>query len=248
MPAPHGLMEPATKKKIQAVLAIAILAAALRTAWILYNRQASSKTQQPQTQAVPPLNPDYYVIPKKLYAYDLKSARQLTKQPVWVKEGYRYTYYPYNRARRRSDFAHDAGLLLPLQKIEIKDVVLDASPGMKGQRQVMAVFFQDDKAYAFPIGVQVDGDYRIYADEILYIQDPRELYKHWPADVWGSIDEHEVKPGMNELQADFAIGMGVPQRSDDPSVKTVNYPNGGKPLTITYRDGRAVNIKPGPSA
>ena len=113
---------------------------------------------------------------------------------------------------------------------------------------MMAIFSQEGKAYAFPIGVQIGGDYRIYADEILYIQDPKELYKHWPPDVWGSIEKHEVKPGMNELQADFAIGMGVPERSHDPSVKTVNYPNGGKPLTITYRDGRAVNIKPGPSA
>jgi len=245
---PSQAMTADSKQKIQLVLAVAIAAAALRTGWILYNRHAVTKTQPPQTQAAPALNPDYYVVPKKLYAYDLKSARQLTKQPVWVKEGYRYTYYPYNRARRRSDFTHQAGLLLPLEKIEVADVVLDASPGMKGQRQVMAVFSQDEKTYAFPIGVQSGGDYRIYADEILYIQDPKELYKHWPPDVWGAIEKHEVKPGMDELQADFAVGMGVPERSADPSTKTVNYPNGGKPLTITYRDGRAVNIKPGPSA
>ena len=62
---------------------------------------------------------------------------------------------------------------------------------------------------------------------MLYIEDPHELYKHWPADVWDAIERHEVKPGMNEIQADFAVGMGIPQRSDDPTVKTVNYPNGG---------------------
>ncbi len=50
---------------------------------------------------------------------------------------------------------------------------------------------------------------------------------------------------MNEIQADFAIGMGVPERSDNPSAKTVKYPNGGKPLLITYRDGKAAEIKPG---
>ncbi|HYL16730.1 MAG TPA: hypothetical protein VEV41_27085 [Terriglobales bacterium] len=241
-------MTPNTKRKIQLVLAFAIVLAALRTGWILYNRHALNKPQQPQTQATLPLNPDYYVIPKKLYAYDLKSARQLAKQPVWVKEGYRYTYYPYNPATHRSDFAHEAGLLQPLQKLEIKNVVLDVSPGAKDQRQVMAVFQQDGKSYAFPVGVQKDHDYRIYADEMLYIQDPKQLYKHWPADVWESIEKHQVKAGMNELQADFAIGMGVPERSDDPEVKTVNYPNGGKPLSITYRGGRAVDIKPGPSA
>jgi hypothetical protein len=49
---------------------------------------------------------------------------------------------------------------------------------------------------------------------------------------------------MDELQATFAIGMGVPERSDDPAVKTVNYPNGGKPFVVTYRDGKAAKIKP----
>jgi hypothetical protein len=53
---------------------------------------------------------------------------------------------------------------------------------------------------------------------------------------------------MNELQADFAIGMGVPQKQDDPQWKTVDYPNGGKPLRITYQNGRATEIKPGPPA
>jgi hypothetical protein len=48
---------------------------------------------------------------------------------------------------------------------------------------------------------------------------------------------------MNEFQADFAVGMGVPQpEQSDPDVKIVKYPNGGHALTVTYRKGRAVNI------
>jgi hypothetical protein len=90
----------------------------------------------------------------------------------------------------------------------------------------------------------VGGDYKIYSDEIFFYQDPKELYKHWPADVWSAIDNHQVKPGMNELQADFAIGMGRPESSGD-SDKVVNYPNGGKPLTVIYRNGKAVEVKPG---
>ena len=76
------------------MLLAAIALTAIRAAYILYHRHAA-RTVQTTTQ-VPPLNPDYYVAPKKLYPYDLKSARQLTQQPVWVKEGYRYTYYPYD--------------------------------------------------------------------------------------------------------------------------------------------------------
>jgi hypothetical protein len=238
-------MRPELKQRIQIVLVIAILLAAVRSGWILYKRHSEKAAQTAHKPAAPGLNPDYYVVPKKLYAYDVKSAKEgLTKGPVWVKEGYRYTYYPYDRATHHADFGHEAGLLVPLQKIEVKDVILDRSPE-KGQRQVMAVFEKDGKWYAFPIGLAVGGDFKIYADEILFIQDPKELYKHWPGDIWEAIEKHEVKPGMNELQADFAVGMGIPERSDDPSVKTVKYPNGGKPLTIVYRDGRAAEIRPG---
>ena len=50
---------------------------------------------------------------------------------------------------------------------------------------------------------------------------------------------------MNEMQADFAIGMGVPDAGDTSYEKIVRYPNGGKPLVIVYHDGRAAEIKPG---
>jgi hypothetical protein len=238
------------KQKIQIVLVIAIALAALRAGWIFYQRKAATRQEQAKQQAAPAptLNADYYVTPKRLHAYDLKSARELTKQPVWVKEGYRYSYYAYDTGSHRASLSHEAGLLLPLQKLEIRDIVLAPSLETPGQKQVLAVFQQDGKNFAFPIGLERQGDYRIYADEMLFIQDPRELYKHWPGDVWNSIEKHEVKPGMNELQADFAIGMGTPERSDDPAAKTVKYPNGGKPLTITFREGKAAEIKPGAPA
>jgi hypothetical protein len=235
-------MNPDVKHKIQFALALAIAIAGIRTAYVLYERHADNR-KETQAQAAPPLNPDYYVTPKKLYPYDLKSARELTKQPVWVKEGYRYFYYPYNRATRRSDFAHEAGMLLPIQRLEVKDVVTDVAPNTGGQKQVMALFEQDGKTYTFQVGLVKDGEYKIFSDEMLYVQDPRELYKHWPADVWQSVETHEVKQGMNELQADFAIGVGRPDRQNDPAWKTVHYPNGGKAVTITYHDGKAVEIK-----
>jgi hypothetical protein len=236
-------LNPEAKQKIQLALALAIAIAGIRTAYVLYERHASNK-KSTQAQAAPPLNPDYYVTPKKLYPYDLNSARELTKQPVWVKEGYRYPYYPYNKATRRVNFEHDAGMLLPIQRLEIKDVITDAAPNSGGQKQVMALFDQDGKTYAVQIGLVKDGDYKIYSDQMLFVQDPHELYKHWPADIWDSVEKHEVKTGMNELQTDFAIGMGRPDRQDDPSWKTVHYPNGGKPVAVTYHDGKATEIKP----
>jgi hypothetical protein len=108
------------------------------------------------------------------------------------------------------------------------------------------VFERAGKSYAFPIGYRKGDDVRVYSDEMLFIQDPRQLYQHWPADVWDSIEKHEAKPGMNEMQILFAIGMGTPEAADDPAVlKVVKYPNGGRPLTVIYRNGNADEIKPG---
>jgi hypothetical protein len=39
--------------------------------------------------------------------------------------------------------------------------------------------------------------------------------------------------------------MGVPQPSEEPDVKTVKFPNGGKPVDVTFRKGRAADIGPG---
>ena len=242
-------MNSDVRQKIQIILALAIGVAAIRTGYILYERHASNGPgAQKAESAAPPLNPDYYVTPKKLYPFDLKSARELTKQPVWVKEGYRYPYYPYSPTTRRTDFEHDAGLLLPIQRLQIKDVVLDTAPNSGGQKQVMALFEQEGKSYAFQVGLVKDSDYKIYSDAMLYVQDPHELYKHWPADVWQAVEQHQVKPGMNELQADFAIGMGIPDRQADPAWKTVHYPHGGSPITITYHDGKATEINAGKSS
>jgi hypothetical protein len=233
-------------KRFQVLLLVAILVTGLRVAYIFYARH-EEQVQEIKKATPPPLKADYYVTPRKLYPYDLKSAKQLTQQPVWVKVGYSITYFPYDKASASVNFAHEGGLLLPIERLDIKDVITAAAPKDSGERQAMAVFAKDNKTYAFSIGVLKDGEYHFSSDEMLFIQDPHELYKHWPADVWSAIDNHELKPGMNELQADFAVGLGIPEPGGDDDNKTVNYANGGKPLNVTYRGGKIAEIKAGAS-
>src|SRR5271169_2572321 len=136
------MMSPEARQKIQLALLLALVVATLRAGYILYQRHEDNveAEKQKKAQNIGYSNLDYYVTPKKLYPYDLKSAKQLTQQPVWVKEGYRYTYYGYDAARKRVDFDHEVGLLLPIEQLEIKDVVTAMAPGAGSRRQVMAVF------------------------------------------------------------------------------------------------------------
>jgi len=233
-------LQAKTKKTIQIFLLAALAVAVIRVALVYQGRQEAAAKER--AAAAPPLEADYYVTPKKLYAYDLKSARQLTQQPVWVREGYRYTYYPF--AGGRVDFSREAGLLGPIEKLEMRDVVEAPDPNGGGRKQVVAVFEKAGKSYAVPVGIASGGDYTIYADEVFYIQDPQQLYSHWPAEVWQAVRAGEVKAGMNELQAAFALGTGRPQRSDDAAVKTVVYERGGAgTVTVTFRNGRAADIQ-----
>jgi hypothetical protein len=240
------MMSEDAKKRIQIALAIALVVLGVRAGYILYQRHedyvAAQKRQQAKDAGYS--NADYYVMPKKLHPFDLKSAQQLTQQPVWVKEGYRYTYYRYVPVVKTVDFAHEAGLLGPIERLEIKDVIAVAAPG--GRRQVVALFDKDRHDYAVPIGFESEGgQYKIYSDEMFFVEDPHELYKHWSADIWQAVSQHEVKPGMNELQADFAIGMGVPDAGATSGDKVVRYPNGGKALVVRYSGGTATEVKAG---
>jgi hypothetical protein len=231
-------LETSTKRMIQAALLIAVVLAGLRVFLIFRTRSGTDWGKKPETQSAP-MNADYYVTPKKLYAHDLKSARALTQQPAWVKEGYKYQYYPY---AGHTDFKHPAGLLGPIEKLTVTDVAIEKSPD---GRQLMAIFEKDGKKFSFAIGVVSGDDYQIYSDEMLYIQDPHDLYKHWTRETWQAIDAHEIKPGMNETQAAFAAGVGYLESGSRTDQRVLRYPNGGKPLIVTYHDGRAAEIKQG---
>jgi len=228
-----------TTKIIQAVLLVVIIAAGIR--FYLYMRdRGRTAALAPPTQQEVALDADAYVMPKKLHPQDLQDAKELTKQPAWVRAGYQIVYYPFNG---HTDLKQESGKLAPIEKLDIKDVVVDRPP--QGEKQVMAVFEKDGKRYAFTIGNAEDNSYKIYSDDILFIQDPHELYKHWTADVWQAIDNHQVKPGMNELQASFAVGVGVPEGTGTSNQRVVNYLNNGHPLRVTFDNGKATEIVPG---
>ena len=226
-----------TTKIFQIVLAAVLVIAAIRL-FLTWRERRTTFVAPARTPIA--LDPDYYVVPKKLRPQILKDAKELTLQPVWVRDGYRLVYYPYGPP---VDFSREAGRLGPIEKLAIQDVVAQHAPNSTG-RQVMAVFEKNGKRYAFSIGVEDRGTAQIYSDDMLFIQDPRQLYQHWSPEVWNAIENHEVKPGMNELQASFAVGVGRVEGSGLSNPRVVHYPNNGRPLTVTYDSGKATDVSP----
>jgi hypothetical protein len=233
-------MTRATRRSLQAVLVFLLIAAGIRLV-IVFQQRSAENGNAPKQQAAPPLAADYYVQPRKLHDYDAASLRKdLAGKPVWIREGYRFTYYPCEGPSHKTDFAHEGGLAGPIEKLDISDVITQPGPG--GNTQVLVVFSKDGRDFCLPAGVQQGGSKQIFADEIFFYDDPHTLYKHWSPEVWAAIDRHEMKPGMNELQASFAIGMGTPAKGNE---RVVSYPNGGKPLVVTYQNGVATSVSPG---
>jgi hypothetical protein len=231
-----------TKRMIQVALLAAFVLAAVRLVMVFRERKDAGALKMTAQHSVDTgLSADAYVVPKRLHAYDLKSAKQLVGKPIWVREGYRSTIYPASGGK--VDFSQETGTLLPIERLEVKDVRL--APAPKGLQEVVLLFERSGKEFAVPIGTLQGKDYSIYADELFFVEDPHQLYKHWSADAWQAIEQHQMKPGMNELQASFALGMGTPEQSDDSEKRVVDYPNGGHPVIVTYRGGKATRIDAG---
>src|SRR5260370_13755658 len=91
---------------------------------------------------------DYYVTPKTVHAYDLKSARQFTEQPVWVKYGYQLTYYPYDSKRHKTDFGNEARVLSTFEKLAITEVLTAVASPAPRDMPGPAFVFLERKRYA----------------------------------------------------------------------------------------------------
>src|SRR5258708_40305812 len=56
--------------------------------------------------------------------------------PVWVKTGYQISYYHYDPASHSVNFQKRVGLLPPLEKFTVDDVVLQKAPAKLASGQV----------------------------------------------------------------------------------------------------------------
>jgi hypothetical protein len=234
-------------KIIGAVTLLLLLVFGLRIYFIWRERNAPMANQPKVADRA--VTADDVVLPRKLYIDDMKSAKQLVGKTVWVQSGFTLDYYPY--AGHLVEFPHPSGVLPSVAALDIKDITTAKTPASvatrvpKGDKQVFVVFTMpnDTKQYATAVGYLEGTDSKYYCDDVFYYDDPHTMYKHWPADVWQAIDQHQAKPGMSELQTAMSLGMIQQSESSDIGNRTVDYDAGGKKWAVTFQNDKATMAK-----
>ena len=235
-------MSPEWKQRVQISLVVFFVLAAARVGYIFYERKhedVPAVREDPNIIHNTPTRDDM-VYERPFYGYDMASTRaKLKDTTVWVKTGHYYAYFHYNPGHG-VESKREAGVLPPLEVLEIRDVIL--APGERAS-QMLAVFHKqgETRFFAVPIGAERNGQYTILVNEEFFRQDPRELYKHWPAATWDAIARHVPLKGMNELQMWLTLGVGSPQ-GNSPGNRTIEYGNNGKPVAVRFEDGAAVSV------
>jgi hypothetical protein len=247
-------MDADLKKRIKITVIVFVVIAAARVGFMLYARRDTGGGPK-KAETTYSANLDDYVTPHKIFPFNVDSAKkELVGKPLWVKTGNFLPYYPYDAASHSVNFKRKAGLLPPLAKLQIKDVVLQREPvALKPgqvsvvQKQIMAVFEKagEPGTFAASFGLNTGDDYSFSANDLFFYEDPHELYKHWPADTWSAIDQHQAKQGMSELQASFALGTNMNTDTGEYGNRTVEFANAGKPVTVTFEKNKAVTVTPG---
>jgi hypothetical protein len=239
-----------TWQKLGLMVVPAIVIAAIGI-WIIHS-QRSVPAQVPAQPQEAPISAEEAVYPRKMYIDSVKAAKALDGKPVWVQAGYEVKYFPYRN--HRVDYAHAAGLLPSLEKLDIQDIVTQRRPANvatmipPGNEQVLAVFTMPGSSqsgsYATAIGYRKDGDSQFYCDTLFYYDDPHQMYHFWPAKVWKAIDEHRAEVGMDELQTAFALGFMRQSDSMQEGNRTVDYDVAGKKWVVTFEDNKATRVEP----
>jgi hypothetical protein len=247
-------MDADLKKKLQISLLVFIVIAGIRVGFIFYARRDTGEgPKKPETTYSS--NMDDYVTPHKIFPYNVESAKkELVGKPMWVKIGNVLPYYSYDAAAHTVNFKRQVGLLPPVAKLQVTDVILarDAAPPKVGevtviQKKIMAIFEKagEPGTFATAIGSNTSDDYTFNANENFFFEDPHQLYKHWPADTWSAIDQHQAKQGMSELQASFALGANMSASEGDYGNRTIEFANAGKPVTVTFEKNKATTVTQG---
>lgn len=217
--------------------------------WSLYKERhepVAVKQEPPERK----ITQDELVHPRKMYIESLKSAKEeLRGQTVWMQAGYQLEYYPYRGGSIA--FSHKLGPLPSIQELKVEDVVEAATPSSwvsripRSSKNIFLIVREpgDTAEYAVPMGEVEGGSEEFLMDDLLYYDDPHKLYSYWPSSVWQAIDQHQVRPGMSELQTMMSVGQVAQSGSSDYGNRTVTYSAGDRKITVTFSGDKATEVQ-----
>ena len=202
-----------------------------------------------QTDASQNLSQDDLAVVRSFSPAHFEDTLRLQGTTVWMKNGYTMAYFKYDGGR--VDFGKRVGVIPSLEQLAIKKIVKASAPAnvddgiSHGSRQAFAVFALPGSPdlYATAIGVMDSGQDAYYPDILFFYDDPHRIYDHWSKDVWASIDAHQVKPGMSELETRLAVGRQMHPDGQTEGDRTVTYDEDGKHWTVTFVGNKATAIK-----
>jgi hypothetical protein len=201
-----------------------------------------------QESAEPKRDMDDVAIVRFYMPTTFDDTKRLEGTTVWMKNGYVIPYYSYEG---RVEFNKRAGLIPAAQRLDIKKTIKSAIPaseddGMShGSRQAFAVFTLpgNPALYAMPIGVMDGSQEAYFCDALYYYDDPHTIYDNWPKYIWATVDAHQVKPGMSELETQMSIGRNMRAEGSEKGNRTVTFDQPGKKWTVTFVNNKATQIK-----
>ena len=214
---------------------------------LLYLHHRNVMDQTMPEQATYKSDPDNLVFVKREHPMSFKDEKDLKGRTLWISAGDQMVYYPY---AGHIDFAHPVGVLLGAEKILVKDAVEEKAKADRmnriplGDKQVFVVFTKpgSEKQYAMPVGSKLGGDYTFSSDDIFYYEDPHTLFNYWGPAVWAAIDEHKAIVGMNERQAQTALGQVSTPHGDVIGDRLVTFDNNGHPVDVTFVRDKATKV------
>ena len=237
------------KKLAFALTAVMLLVVAVRVYFVVKQRRDAQVVHVNEGPALG-LTQDDYIVPRKIYPHTLADARALNGKPIWVFAGSQMGYHP--ATAQRVTFVKDPPLLLGAEELEVVNFIEQVSPANvytrvpRGDRQVFMLFHRKadpGMLHAVAVGYHEAAGYTFYLDEAFFYDDPHVTYKYWPAAIWQAIDAHKAVLGMNELQAQLALGQVSRPGPGEPGNRTVEFDNNGHPVTITFEKKKATKIE-----
>ncbi|MDE3200531.1 MAG: hypothetical protein KGN79_06375 [Acidobacteriota bacterium] len=224
---------------------ITLVIGGIYLAIVFHNRNTPPAAQQAMDQR---MSADDLAVVRMEFPQHYDDLKNLVGKSVWMKDGYVIPAFPYTNGR--VDFKKPAGMLAPLQKLNIQKVVKAVTPDSvddamsHGSRQVFYVVTEpgNSQQLAVPVGAMEGDQEQYFSDLLFFYDDPHTIYDNWSKDVWAAVDAHQVKPGMNELQTRLSVGQKVHSDTHVEGNRTVTYTTPTKKWAVTFADDKATKI------